>query len=180
MIDDYDESSGWMFFWYRLTWVFPDKFHRAVKRLCVCVLLRDVLLIFVAYNNDPILSVIAMFLICCLFWVTTFAKCGGSCVCHWVSVLISVCMCICQAGPTTFELHGMFVDVEQQIGTQRARQPQLLKALQDTQAKTIGQYNMTIMMMMTMTRTTIITVIRAANPPTFPRSFPNFNSPLWL
>jgi len=37
MIDDYDESSGWMFFWYRLTRVFPDKFHRAVKRLCVCV-----------------------------------------------------------------------------------------------------------------------------------------------
>jgi len=33
MIDDYDESSGWMFFWYRLTRVFPDKFHRAVKRL---------------------------------------------------------------------------------------------------------------------------------------------------
>jgi len=26
-----------MFFWYRLTRVFPDKFHRAVKRLCVCV-----------------------------------------------------------------------------------------------------------------------------------------------
>jgi len=25
-----------MFFWYRLTRVFPDKFHRAVKRLCVC------------------------------------------------------------------------------------------------------------------------------------------------
>jgi len=40
MIDDYDESSGWMFFWYRLTRVFPDKFHRAVKRLCVCVYLR--------------------------------------------------------------------------------------------------------------------------------------------
>jgi len=39
MIDDYDESSGWMFFWYRLTRVFPDKFHRAVKRLCVCVCL---------------------------------------------------------------------------------------------------------------------------------------------
>jgi len=26
-----------MFFWYRLTRVFPDKFHRAVKQLCVCV-----------------------------------------------------------------------------------------------------------------------------------------------
>jgi len=30
---------GECFFWYRLTRVFPDKFHRAVKRLCVCVLL---------------------------------------------------------------------------------------------------------------------------------------------
>jgi len=28
---------GECFFWYRLTRVFPDKFHRAVKRLCVCV-----------------------------------------------------------------------------------------------------------------------------------------------
>jgi len=24
------------FFWYRLTWVVPDKIHRAVKWLCVC------------------------------------------------------------------------------------------------------------------------------------------------
>jgi len=31
------------FFWYRLTRVVPDKFHRAVKRLCVCVcVLKDV------------------------------------------------------------------------------------------------------------------------------------------
>jgi len=43
MIDDYDESSGWMFFWYRLTRVFPDKFHRAVKRLCVCVCIKPLL-----------------------------------------------------------------------------------------------------------------------------------------
>ena len=28
---------GECFFWYRLTRVFPDKFHRAVKWLCVCV-----------------------------------------------------------------------------------------------------------------------------------------------
>ena len=28
---------GECFFWYRLTRVFPDKFHRAVKRLCVNV-----------------------------------------------------------------------------------------------------------------------------------------------
>jgi len=32
---------GECFFWYRLTRVFPDKFHRAVKRLCcVCVVDR--------------------------------------------------------------------------------------------------------------------------------------------
>jgi len=40
MIDDHDECSGPVgecFFWYRLTRVVPDKFHRAVKRLCVCV-----------------------------------------------------------------------------------------------------------------------------------------------
>jgi len=30
---------GECFFWYRLTRVFPDKFHRAVKWLCVCVCL---------------------------------------------------------------------------------------------------------------------------------------------
>jgi len=28
---------GECFFWYRLTRVVPDNFHRAVKRLCVCV-----------------------------------------------------------------------------------------------------------------------------------------------
>jgi len=28
---------GECFFWYRLTRVFPDKFHRAVKRLLLCV-----------------------------------------------------------------------------------------------------------------------------------------------
>jgi len=30
-------SSCYSFFWYRLTRVVPDKFHRAVKRLCVFV-----------------------------------------------------------------------------------------------------------------------------------------------
>jgi len=29
---------GECFFWYRLTRVVPDNFHRAVKRLCVCVM----------------------------------------------------------------------------------------------------------------------------------------------
>ena len=29
---------GECFFWYWLTQVVPDKFHRAVKRLCVCVI----------------------------------------------------------------------------------------------------------------------------------------------
>jgi len=28
---------GECFFWYRLTRVVPDQFHRAVKWLCVCV-----------------------------------------------------------------------------------------------------------------------------------------------
>ena len=28
---------GECFFWYQLTRVVPDKIHRAVKRLCVCV-----------------------------------------------------------------------------------------------------------------------------------------------
>ena len=30
-------SVGECFFWYWLTWVVPDKIHKAVKRLCVCV-----------------------------------------------------------------------------------------------------------------------------------------------
>ena len=34
---------GECFFWYRLTRVFPDKFHRAVKRLCVCVCVGNML-----------------------------------------------------------------------------------------------------------------------------------------
>jgi len=34
---------GECFFWYRLTRVVPDKFHRAVKRLCVCVCETDLL-----------------------------------------------------------------------------------------------------------------------------------------
>ena len=33
---------GECFFWYRLTRVFPDKFHRAVKRLCVCVYICNI------------------------------------------------------------------------------------------------------------------------------------------
>jgi len=33
---------GECFFWYRLTRVVPDKFHRAVKRMCVCVLSSEV------------------------------------------------------------------------------------------------------------------------------------------
>jgi len=38
--DDWWPQWVWLgecFFWYRLTRVVPDKFHRAVKRLCVCV-----------------------------------------------------------------------------------------------------------------------------------------------
>ena len=32
------------FFWYRLIWVVPDRIHRAVKRLCVCVVCRKKLI----------------------------------------------------------------------------------------------------------------------------------------
>jgi len=41
---------GECFFWYRLTRVFPDKFHRAVKRLCVCVCVK------VGMHQDSALS----------------------------------------------------------------------------------------------------------------------------
>jgi len=43
---------GECFFWYRLTRVFPDKFHRAVKRLCVvCVCVFRVFLERVIYDT---------------------------------------------------------------------------------------------------------------------------------
>jgi len=32
-----NRNLGECFFWYRLTRVVPDTFHRAVKQLCVCV-----------------------------------------------------------------------------------------------------------------------------------------------
>ena len=57
-------------------------------------------------------------------------------------------MCVVQAGPTVFELHGRFVDVEQQISTQQVRQHELLKVLRDTQAKAVGRYEMRIVMVM--------------------------------
>jgi len=38
---------GECFFWYRLTRVVPGKFHRAVKRLCVCVCV---------YTGQPVLA----------------------------------------------------------------------------------------------------------------------------
>jgi len=60
-----------------------------------------------------------------------------------------MCVCVVQAGPTVFELHGRFVDVEQQISTQQVRQHELLKVLRDTQVKTVGQYEMMIVMVMT-------------------------------
>ena len=40
-----------MFFWYRLTRVFPDKFHRAVKRLCVCVCVCDIRICLAEYTD---------------------------------------------------------------------------------------------------------------------------------
>ena len=44
---------GECFFWYRLTRVFPDKFHRAVKRLCVvcvCVVCELIYIIILQYS----------------------------------------------------------------------------------------------------------------------------------
>jgi len=45
---------GECFFWYRLTRVFPDKFHRAVKRLCcvLCVKVQSVTVVILI--NLPI------------------------------------------------------------------------------------------------------------------------------
>ena len=43
---------GECFFWYRLTRVFPDKFHRAVKRLCVCVCVVDTITALLLLNCD--------------------------------------------------------------------------------------------------------------------------------
>ena len=47
---------GECFFWYRLTRVFPDKFHRAVKRLCVCVCdsLRLSVTLILSLNKMPL------------------------------------------------------------------------------------------------------------------------------
>ena len=45
---------GECFFWYRLTRVFPDKFHRAVKRLCcVCVPVQITCLTVFLHNLSP-------------------------------------------------------------------------------------------------------------------------------
>jgi len=56
---------GECFFWYRLTRVVPDKFHRAVKRLCVCVLPCNAM----------------------LMWYMLL-----SCVCFCLCVCLSVCL----------------------------------------------------------------------------------------
>jgi len=42
---------GECFFWYRLTRVVPEKIHRAVKRLCVCVLLLSILVYVSFYSG---------------------------------------------------------------------------------------------------------------------------------
>jgi len=45
---------GECLFWYRLTRVVPDKFHTAVKRLCVvCVLEVDSI-----FSVDPVINVL--------------------------------------------------------------------------------------------------------------------------
>jgi len=51
IIDDHDECEiGECFFWYWLTRVFPNKINRALKRLCVCVVLHDTQLILECFD----------------------------------------------------------------------------------------------------------------------------------
>jgi len=43
-VSNYTLPSGWVgecFFWYRLTWIVPDKIQGAIKRLCVCYTLSS-------------------------------------------------------------------------------------------------------------------------------------------
>jgi len=72
MIDDYDESSGWMFFWYRLTRVFPDKFHRAVKRLCVCCVCVCTSLTSTKHFNHSLATWTIQILYWCYFFSSQF------------------------------------------------------------------------------------------------------------
>jgi len=57
MIDDHDECGGWMFLLVPAPRVVPDKFHRAVKRLCVCVCLHPNITrswLYLSGSNDVI------------------------------------------------------------------------------------------------------------------------------
>ena len=65
---------GECFFWYRLTRVFPDKFHRAVKRLCVCVLS------WTTYYRLPAVMHYVLLV---------------TCHCHWLVLLLHVLLIWC-------------------------------------------------------------------------------------
>jgi len=78
---------GECFFWYRLTRVFPDKFHRAVKRLCVCVSWSNVCIqcfdtswIWHCRNLFRFFGCIAGMHRCCFF--PTYAACSVMYVGH--------------------------------------------------------------------------------------------------
>jgi len=63
---------GECFFWYRLTRVFPDKFHRAVKRLCVvcvCVLIQIsciCIMHYTVYIHTWTFGTVLITLCCCI------------------------------------------------------------------------------------------------------------------
>ena len=61
---------GECFFWYRLTQVVPDKFHRAVKRLCVCDKFCDAVCTeWLLYASDQLSTVRPPSLVgICAYW----------------------------------------------------------------------------------------------------------------
>ena len=66
---------GECFFWYQLTRVFPDKFHRAVKRLCcVCVMV---------YSSRVL-----------LFPVVMCQKCNSDISCIFMHKLVIIVFCL--------------------------------------------------------------------------------------
>jgi len=66
---------GECFFWYRLTRVFPDKFHRAVKRLCCVVLCACVFV-------DCTLAVLLTYKLLCHFTSSSELQIRPTTVCY--------------------------------------------------------------------------------------------------
>jgi len=66
---------GECFFWYRLTRVFPDKFHRAVKRLCVCVcVLGFALDLDLQHSSETLLDKMSCLGVCVSYEETNWYK----------------------------------------------------------------------------------------------------------